>query len=167
MKSPGFFLVLPLLVLMLPAEAQVYRCETEGNVEFSDRPCADDAREYQPVHGISVIEPTADFDRIAEQNKAFINERRERQEVMRQARAERARESATAPPVVQYVQEQPVTRVLYIPEPRESSRRQRGTPPDSRSQEREQRPYSALSGPFPGTRRTEQRPRRDDPETQR
>jgi hypothetical protein len=162
-----FLVLAPLLAVAFSLEAQVYRCESGDGIVFSDRPCADDAEEYQPLRGISLIEPDANLDQVAERNQAYLRERRERQDALRQARLERARSTAEAP--VHVIQERPVSQVFFVPErdsmPRRPDRAPRSDPPrDGQPPEREQRSFSALSGPFPGTRRSDDRTRRNDPD---
>ena len=162
MSRQRWLLSLSLLLLASHAHGQVYRCEIDDSIVFSDQPCSEDSQEYQVISRISVIEPAADLDQVAERNQAFLRDRRERQAALRQARVERTRE-ATVPPQSQTTE---VTRVLYVPEPRHrlppgSDRGRHGRQRDRTPEPREERPFSALSGPFPGTRRSDrdQRPR--------
>lgn len=65
--------------LAAPAAAQtIYRCESDGVVTFSDRPCAADAVAHAPTARLSVVAPADELDRIAESNRAFIEQRRAR-----------------------------------------------------------------------------------------
>ena len=47
---PRFSLALPLSLVLLPlaASADMYRCQKDGAILFSDKPCASDAQEYKP-----------------------------------------------------------------------------------------------------------------------
>ena len=40
-------LMLALSVLAVPAQAQVFRCEKDGNTVFSDQPCGEDAESLE------------------------------------------------------------------------------------------------------------------------
>lgn len=40
-------LMFTLLALAVPAQAQVFRCDTDGNTVFSDQPCGEDAESVQ------------------------------------------------------------------------------------------------------------------------
>jgi hypothetical protein len=90
--------------LAAPAAAQtIYRCESDGVVTFSDRPCAADAVSHAPTARLSVVAPADELDRIAESNRAFIEQRRARlaEARARAAQAEprsRAREPAVRSP---------------------------------------------------------------------
>lgn len=69
---------------------EIYRCERDGQVVFSDLPCDDDAEVYRSGHRLSVIEPADGLDGVAEENRAFVAERRRRL-AERRERAEQAR----------------------------------------------------------------------------
>ncbi len=43
----GMALMLTLSVLAVPAQAQVFRCEQDGNTVFSDQPCGEDAESVE------------------------------------------------------------------------------------------------------------------------
>ena len=143
------------------ASAQIYRCDTGESIVFSDQPCDEAAEQYQSAGNVSVIEPGRDLEQISERNREFIRQRHERQDAQRQARAERARERRTAAPqqAPHYVVEQPVTRVMYIPEPHrdrrvDRPRRETGSRHDGESGNPAEQPFSALGGRQLGSRRT-------------
>ncbi len=153
----------PLVLLAAHASAQIYRCEIDDSIVFSDQPCAEDSQEYHPIGRVSVIEPAGDLDQVAERNQAFIRDRQERQAALRQARIERSRQTERTP---QQAPVQEVTQVFYVPDPRHatpprSDHRRPERPRDPAPRVREDRPFSALSGPFPGTRRSDRESRRD------
>jgi hypothetical protein len=66
------------LMLALPAGAQVYRCEVDGVVSFSDRPCGPDSALYTDGGGVSYVTPDESLPALAEAAQEFIRERRER-----------------------------------------------------------------------------------------
>lgn len=79
-------------VLAAPAAAQtIYRCESDGVVTFSDRPCAVDAVSHVPAARLSIVAPADGLDRIAASNRAFIQQRRAR---LAEARARAAQAEA-------------------------------------------------------------------------
>lgn len=77
----------------LPQAQEIYRCERDGGVVFSDLPCDDEAEPYRAGRSLSVIEPAEGLDGVAEENRAFVSERRARLAERRQ-RAERSRAAA-------------------------------------------------------------------------
>jgi hypothetical protein len=162
MFTNRWLLCISLALLAAHAPAQIYRCEIDDNIVFSDQPCAENSQEYHSTGRVSVIEPAADLDQVAKRNQAFLRQRSDRQAALRQARIERSRqESITAP----QAQPQVVAQVFYVPEPkrlppRHPKERQPQRPREPTPQAREERPFSALSGPFPGTRRSDRDPRR-------
>ena len=148
------------------ASAQIYRCEDGDSVVFSDRPCSDGVDQYHSTGSVSVVEPAEDLSHVGERNRDFIRDRRERQAARQRATAERTREAFTQRP--SEVQE--VTRVLYVPEShypghRERTRRETRDQPSQSPARSVDRPFSALRGPFPGTRRDD-RDRRETPPDQ-
>lgn len=160
MTTNRWLLCFAMVLLAAHAPAQVYRCEIDDSIVFSDQPCSEDSQEYETISRISVIEPAGDLDQVAERNQAFL---RERQAALRQARIERSRQEAVAPP---QAPPREIQRVFYVPEPRRSPPRGPGDRRPERPREpaprtQEERPFSALSGPFPGTRRSARDPRRD------
>lgn len=84
-----------LLVLALPSGASagdvVYRCNNEGVVAFSDRPCGPRPNRHQSSGAISFIAPDDNLPAIAEAAQAFIAQRR-------RAMAERRRGPSPTPP---------------------------------------------------------------------
>jgi hypothetical protein len=93
--------VLLVFALAAPSVAQtIYRCESDGVVTFSDRPCAADAVSHTPTARLSVVAPADELDRIAESNRAFIEQRRARlAEARAQAAQAEARSRAREPAV--------------------------------------------------------------------
>ncbi|MEN1728964.1 MAG: hypothetical protein AAGJ52_11050 [Pseudomonadota bacterium] len=142
-----------LLALPLCAQASdIYRCEIDGVIEFSDQPCQTDSVPYQPAGSISVIEPAQDLSSIQQRNQDWLDQHRDRQtredEIAAARRLAAAQTTPTpAPPqparVISPWAWQPPT---YRPPVRPPVR------PPSEFEPPPQR-YSALSGPFPGTRR--------------
>lgn len=146
-------IAIALMALAGVAPAQIYRCDTGQTTTFSDQPCDDGAAVHTSVRQISVVEPAADLDRIAERNQAFIRERLDRRAAVRAARAKAARPSQQRPakgpahtPAVTYLP-------FWIEPPRRHHGRQQ-RPPQTLP-EPAQQAFSALSGPFPGSRRSE------------
>jgi hypothetical protein len=165
MRLRNRFLIMSVVAGVLfaaQANAQIYRCDTGESIIFSDQPCDEAAEQYQSAGNVSVIEPGRDLAQVSERNREFIQKQRERQEAQRQARVERAREQRAAVPqqAPHYVLEQPVTRVMYIPEPGndrrvERPRRETGSRRDDESDNRTEQPFSALSGRQLGSRRSD------------
>ncbi|AKS41817.1 hypothetical protein [Wenzhouxiangella marina] len=125
----------------------IYRCEVDGTVVFADQPCDASATPYDTTASLSIIEHSKDLKTGNEAVQALLSHRREQQ-----AERRRLREQVTAAPpapvvIVEQVQTTPLP--WY---PRHWRPERRPLPPAS-IPERPSR-YSALSGPFPGTRRT-------------
>lgn len=140
-----------LLSLALPGAAEVYRCEIDGVVTFSDRPCGEEATRHTEGGSVSFIAPDENLEAMGEAAQAYIRERRE--QLARRNKAPAA--SAAAP-------EQPPQRLksAFGPWPVLSrlealergaldQRVGNGERPANPSQER----YSPLNGPILGTRR--------------
>jgi hypothetical protein len=92
-----FTKVAALLAVFCPPAAgaqTIYRCQADGALTFSDRPCADDAVTHRSSRGLSIVAAADDLERIAELNHDFIERRRARLADLR-ARAAR---TASAPP---------------------------------------------------------------------
>lgn len=150
--STGAALLLAGLATVAPAE--VYRCDEAGITVFSDQPCSDQAITHRPVRQISVIEPSADLEQVAERNRAFIRERLDRQAEIRKARVQAASRAQAARPGPHHQ----VPAFVHVPvwvEPRlhrfpEQRRDDKDRPPLPHAARQR---FSALSGPFPGTRR--------------
>ncbi|WP_376690949.1 DUF4124 domain-containing protein [Wenzhouxiangella sp. EGI_FJ10409] len=135
------------LLIAVDASAQIYRCEADGVVAFSDRPCGPDSAPHSSGDGVSFIAPDENLPALAEAARVFIRERRER--LARRARAEQQTPTPrqTAPEKAQTV---------YVPWPVSRHRtdkgrlkRPDGPPPNIADNDR----YSPLSGPMLGTRR--------------
>lgn len=145
----------------------IYRCENAGVIEFSDQPCLGDSgatseqaqRIHQSSGSVSVISPPDDLDDIQQASRNWLEDYRARQMARETARAESRPERATPPRVLHEPLEQgTIVRPLIWPyRPphyfyRSTHRPGNGVPPTR------QQPYSALSGPFPGTRRRDLEP---------
>lgn len=142
-----FMLTIATLLVAVEAPAQIYRCQADGIVAFSDRPCGPDAAHYTSGKGVSFIQPDEGLPALAAAAQDFIRERRER--LARRERHEPPmRTPGTAAPAN--------TDTVYVPWPvsRHSRHewrhdRRTGPPPDIAGNDR----YSPLSGPILGTRR--------------
>jgi hypothetical protein len=156
MRMPIVLLIL--IMAALPASAEVFRCEIDGTIVFSDTACQPDAQPYTSQAGISVISRPADLEQTAERNREFIARRLERQVEIRQARAEQARAEAIRASSPPGPPAHAASRVMYVPyhvpAPRREGRghHRRHAQDQTEPAQRQQR-FSALSGPFPGTRR--------------
>ncbi|MCC5864958.1 MAG: hypothetical protein JJU31_07585 [Wenzhouxiangella sp.] len=142
-------LTLVAMMLMASSQAQVYRCDIDGVSIFADSPCAADARIYQSEARLSVIPAAADLDQVAIANQAFIQARLDAIAADRQQRRDSTDLHTQQPP------EQPLaTPVLVVPRTMHHGRgyyRPRPRPDDEAVPAKPG--FSALSGPFPGTRR--------------
>jgi hypothetical protein len=144
------FCALILLAASFSVSAEIYRCEVDGVVIFSDRACQADAQPYRLTGNLSVVSAPADLDHTHTLNQAFIRERLDRQAARDQARAARPVE----------IPEKPIVRPApFFALPHYGPQRRPGQRPEQLDQAPGQQRFSALSGPFPGTRRDrEQRP---------
>jgi hypothetical protein len=140
--------------------AEIFRCDIDGVIVFSDAACQPGARPYQAQTGISIISQPADQALTRERNQQFIKERLDRQAAARLARVQRAQTSRTQslPPAANQRGKANPPGLLLVPyqipnQPVHRRGHRHGPPPDSPGQDQQQRRYSALSGPFPGTRR--------------
>lgn len=76
-------------------QAEIYRCiDGEGRTEFSDRPCADDAKIFELQGNMSVIAAADSLDAAAQANRQFIDQRLANLAEQRRAAAERQRVEA-------------------------------------------------------------------------
>jgi hypothetical protein len=132
-----------LLAAAAPASAEIYRCESEGVIEFSDRPCSADNMPHHSERGISLVPADENLARIAADNQRFIESRREALAAQRQEQARRNRE-ARAQVLPEALQ------TVVLPVPARYYQRPRQKPPVE--QPRREPRYSALSGPILGTR---------------
>ena len=136
------------LVITLPAAAQIYRCQIDGTTAFSDRPCGPDSRPHSAGADISFVTPADNLSALGEAARAFIRQRRERQN---------DRASNFRPPgIVAIAPTAPARKTVYVPWPIHGHHRSDGhrdrpavTPPRPAAPER----YSPLNGPILGTRR--------------
>lgn len=134
--------------------ADIYRCEHGDVVEFSDRPCQEDAATHQPQRQISIITPATDLEETARRNRAFLEQRRERLESQRNEDEadEAAAEDRDDEPRSGYPE------TLYLPNPSDTARRSRERERRERMEESQRRNadrerFSPLSGRLPGARR--------------
>lgn len=134
------------LLVSVPVPAQIYRCQADGVVAFSDRPCGPDSAQYTSRNGVSFIQPDENLPALAEAAQAFIRERRER--LARRERPERpTRTPGPAAPAR--------AETVYIPWPvsRHSRHERHFEQPSGPPEIADSNRYSALSGPILGTRR--------------
>lgn len=137
-----------ILLLISPAavaDARIYRCESGGVTEFSDRPCSEGARAFE-AEPVSVVVPDEGLPALAEANRRFIEERRRRL-----AEDRRARQRAPAPPTIEVhpASRQTVFVPWVLPDHRRVDRRVGPASPPAGFEQR----YSPLNGPILGTRR--------------
>lgn len=137
------------VLLSLPAAAQIYRCEVDNVAVFSDQPCGPDSAVYEDGEGISFVTPDESLPELAAAARQFVEKRREK---LARRKAERQRSSppmtSTAAPVQQ----------VFVPWPVRAGRAShKRTEPDWKNPER-RRPgiadnnrYSPLNGPILGT----------------
>ncbi len=126
----------------------IYRCEIDGTVVFSDRPCSEDAKVHDSENLMSIVPPAGDIDQVAAANRAFIDQRRAEQATDRENRAAARRRAEAEAERAEVRQIGPVLPWLGIPVPVEPDVPE----PPRESRDRDQN-FSALSGPLPGTRR--------------
>ncbi|RFF28630.1 MULTISPECIES: DUF4124 domain-containing protein [unclassified Wenzhouxiangella] len=139
------------VLFALPAAAQIYRCESDGVVAFSDRPCGSNQTLHADGQGVSFVTPDENLSALAEATQAFLRERRERL-----ARRERKRRPS-APPSARTANDQ--VEKVYVPWPipqdiddRLSDQRNRRNEQDARPGNPGNDRYSPLNGPILGTR---------------
>lgn len=137
-----------LLGLCSPVLGEVYRCEADGVIEFSDRPCNSEAVRHKIVRGISLVPADEDLASIAEANRRYIEALRERRATRRQAAAAASRADESAE-----IGQQPVPTIL-IPfrHPRHGRPNPGAEPTPVKAPDQR---YSALNGPILGTRNRE------------
>lgn len=150
------------LLFALPVGAQIYRCEADGVIAFSDRPCGPDPSVYSQAAGISFVTPDENLPAIAEATQAFIRARRE--QLARENESERRSQPAPTP-----VPAQQTIHTVFLPWlhpglPQHRHRRGHDRlddtePPVVADNDR----YSPLNGPILGTRRDPMFPRRPRP----
>lgn len=162
-------LVLVALALAGPGLAEtIYRCDTDTGVVFSDQPCDERAQVYTSTHGLSVVPANERLAEVAAENDAFLRRQAEQRQAQRQAA--RARDKTADPAGPTPSPSGQVTHgIRVVPEWIQQDRRLQSPPPSARRpapvirDNRDEPPYSALSGRWPGTRREPQAP----PEPQR
>jgi len=89
--------MLPILAFSIEAGAQIYRCEIDGHITFSDIPCSSEARPWQSSGNFSVIAAPEGLDRIREENRSFVDQRRE--ELRERLEQSRTRQAPMTPAV--------------------------------------------------------------------
>ncbi|NBB91561.1 MAG: DUF4124 domain-containing protein [Gammaproteobacteria bacterium] len=136
--------ILLLISTSAVADARIYRCESGGVIEFSDRPCSEGARAFE-AEPVSVVVPDEGLPALAEANRRFIEERRRRL-----AEDRRRRPSAPSPTPIEIhpPPQQTVFIPWVLPDHERIHRVEPGTPPEGFEQR-----YSPLNGPILGTRR--------------
>jgi len=149
-------------------EQTIYRCEHGGVIEFSDQPCAaansddpggdrqGDQTPYQPEGAISVISPAGDLDQIRRSNRAWLADYRSL-ELERLSRQRQLRnESSRAQSVARRQDKQQQRRAPWTWPYRNQHANRRSNQMPSNTVQIPTRPqrFSALSGPFPGARRS-------------
>lgn len=77
----------PLLLVSLPLAAEIYRCEVEGVIVFSDRPCQASAQPYQAGRSISISGSAEDLAESQALNQAWLESEAQRREDRRAARS--------------------------------------------------------------------------------
>lgn len=147
-------------LMLAPATANetIYRCEREdGSVVFSDRPCDEQATVYRAGNNLSVVDAPKRLAERIEENRAFIDQRRER--LLEQRRSAEPATERAEQPRPQSSPQQPLLQVPYWPpQPIEPPTPQ---PPGGREPSPGDDRFSALSGPFPGTIRRRDASARD------
>lgn len=86
---------LALLLTLSPTltiATEIYRCEQDGVIVFADQPCDDNAEPHVPSGNVSVIQADGDLAQIAEANREFVEQRKQRIAERRRLAAERARQ---------------------------------------------------------------------------
>lgn len=158
-RVPGGLLIIVLAGVSPGAGAEIYRCESDGVVEFSDTPCQSEPQTYRSAGNVSVVGAPDDLEQTTRLNQAFIEQRLERREQQRRERQRQAEEtaalerhqSAAAPASSPYLPLRYRAFPRHKNHPIQSRPPRRGSYPSEPPPERQ--PFSALSGPFPGTRR--------------
>lgn len=162
MNMSRWVLAIVLIGPSVTAGAEIYRCESDGVIEFSDTPCQAEPQPYRSAGNVSVVSAPDDLQQTARLNQAFIEQR---QEALEEQRSERDRRAEDADARNQR-QPAPASRA-YLPLRYHGFPRHRRypvypspgrNPPYRSDASREQQPFSALSGPFPGTRRPDRDP---------
>jgi hypothetical protein len=136
-----------LALIALPVAGQIYRCEVDGTVTFSDQPCGPESTLHAGGAGISFVPPDDSLPELAEAARKFLEERRRK---LARQRDERKRHSAspasTGPGLVEQA---------FVPWPvhsRTGPRKDRNHGPVSPPRIADNERYSPLNGPILGTR---------------
>ncbi len=129
----------------------IYRCDApDGSIIFSDQPCGQSQRQYEPSQRLSIVGAPPDLIARMTENQAFIDQRRARiraQEPLYPGHT-RPQSPEREPSPNPYLMFFPV---WTAPSPLPPGQGDHGSAEPSRAQDK----FSALSGPFPGTvRRT-------------
>jgi|GEM_PF-2554761 len=159
LSAPSALLVVALALPGL-ADAEIYRCQHQGVVEFSDLPC-DHRAVVHDLPPISVVVPDPGLPQLAASSRAFIDARRA-------SLADRKRRQPTPTPPAGVVEPRTEPQTVFVPwpvlPPRRADDRSRGIEQTWPTQR-----YSALHGPILGTRRNAEirqpaPPRNNDPQ---
>lgn len=142
--------ILLAMVLANPAMSQVYRCIEGETTVFSDIPCADDAELHRVQARISVVAAADDLDAIAQLNRAFVDQRREKLAAQR-ARAAQVSRQAAQRRLGQAAAEEVRYRTIIGPAADAALRGQRRPEPDPRTEAQRRR---AAVEDLPERRRT-------------
>ena len=86
----------PLLLLSLPVAAEIYRCEIDDVIVFSDRPCQPSAQPYQSGRSLSISGSAEDLAETKARNQAWLESEAQRREA-RRAAIVAARPTSVAP----------------------------------------------------------------------
>lgn len=130
--------ILLAVVLANPATGQVYRCIEGETTVFSDIPCADDAELHRVQAGISVVAAADDLDAIAQRNRAFVDQRREKLATQR-ARAAQVGRQVAQRRLEQAAAEDVRYRTIIGPAADSALRGQRRPEPDPRTEAQRRR----------------------------
>jgi len=139
------------LLLSMPVAAQIYRCEIDGVVTFSDRPCGVDSSVYAGASGVSFVVPDENLPAMAEAARAFIDQRR--------TELARTRNPVRPSPEARAVERGQMGHKLFLlwPSPAHGylypSKRGRPEPSRAAPLVADNDRYSPLNGPILGTRR--------------
>lgn len=149
MRMASLLIPVVLLVPLPLAAGEIYRCVEDGRIVYTDQPCEDGevVREIKPM---DAAESVAELERIIARNQEFIERRRDR---LAEARMERERAWREQPQVIVVdSHHRPV--ISPVGHAGFPVKKHRDAPEPAAREER----FSALSGPFPGTRRTARDP---------
>jgi hypothetical protein len=148
-------LMLSLLASPTAGAETIYRCDkTDGSTVFSDHPCGQSQRPYEPRQRLSIVSAAPDLNTRISRNQAFIERRR--------ARIERQtpRGPAQQPRPNESIQSGGDQRLVVLPGwwtgfPPRADHHRVGRSSGTHDSGSDDVRFSALGGPFPGTIRRE------------